>query len=153
VAGRSRKAVEMGLCSKMMHEWVDGSRTCVPCRKMNVAKRRGGYKYGPDGRSLEERFFSRVRASHPMGCWTWTGATNERGYGRFGFGPRGSITHVSAHRWVYEFMIAPIPEGLEIDHLCRNPSCVNPYHLEPVPAQENLRRRELTDEEHFALMT
>lgn len=153
MAGRSRKAREMGLCSKMMHEWVDGPRTCVPCRSIAQANRRGGYKYGPDGRSLEERFFDKVQGSDPMGCWTWTGSTTKGGYGRFGFGPKGSITTVSAHRWVYEFMIAPIPEGMEIDHLCRNTSCVNPYHLEPVSKQENLSRRELTDEEHFALMT
>lgn len=47
-----------------------------------------------------------------------------------------------AHRYAYEAMIAEIPDGLQIDHLCRNTLCVNPYHMEPVTAKVNIQRRE-----------
>jgi hypothetical protein len=45
-----------------------------------------------------------------------------------------------AHRLVYEELVGPIPEGMELDHLCRNTSCVNPAHLEPVPHRVNVLR-------------
>ena len=73
------------------------------------------------------------------GCWEWTGATNGRGYGTIRKG-RAVDGMVYAHRVMYEELIGPIPDDLEIDHLCRNRSCVNPEHLEPVTAQENVLR-------------
>lgn len=45
-----------------------------------------------------------------------------------------------AHRWVWEWMVGPIPPGLDLDHLCRTPNCVNPDHLEPVAHIVNVRR-------------
>src|SRR5260221_7559433 len=71
------------------------------------------------------------------GCWIWIGAKT-LGYGKFGDGARTFW----AHRWVYEQMIGTIPTGLQIDHLCRVPSCVNPTHLEPVTSRENMLRGE-----------
>jgi hypothetical protein len=65
-------------------------------------------------------------------CWTWTGKTTKAGYGTY----RDQL----AHRLVYEQLHAPIPDGLELDHLCRNPPCVNPAHLDPVTHPENCRR-------------
>jgi hypothetical protein len=65
-------------------------------------------------------------------CWLWTGAKNPKGYGK--------ISQRYAHRMVYEALVGPIPEGLVIDHLCRNTSCVNPAHLEPVTNIVNLLR-------------
>jgi hypothetical protein len=70
------------------------------------------------------------------GCWDWTGATNSRGYGRITF--MGRTTY--AHRQVWETVVGAIPDGLELDHLCRNTMCVNPDHLEPVTHAENIRR-------------
>ena len=70
------------------------------------------------------------------GCWEWGGYRDEKGYGQKRH--RGRVD--KAHRWAYETFVAPIPAGLEIDHLCRNRGCVNPAHLEPVTHQENLRR-------------
>lgn len=72
----------------------------------------------------------------PGDCWEWTAFTDEKGYGRIN--NRSGTTY--AHRVVYEGLVGPIPEGLEIDHLCRNRSCVKPDHLEPVTHAENNRR-------------
>ena len=70
------------------------------------------------------------------GCWHWTGYLNHDGYGRLRLGGR----QVMAHRAVYEAERGPIPSGLTIDHLCRNRSCVNPSHMEPVALKVNILR-------------
>lgn len=86
--------------------------------------------------SQERRFWLKVRPE-TNGCWIWIGSNNgQSGHGKF------SIQHkpVQAHRISYEHFIGRILDGLEIDHLCRNPPCVNPTHLEPVTHKENLLR-------------
>ncbi len=77
------------------------------------------------------------------GCWTWHGDLAVNGYGSFRYGPMagGQKQRVGrAHRLAYEIFVDSIPDGLVIDHLCRNRRCVNPNHLEPVTHQENLLR-------------
>ncbi len=71
------------------------------------------------------------------GCWEWTGRLNEAGYGIVSTGLR---KRERAHRIVYESNVGPVPVGLELDHLCRNRSCVNPSHMEPVTHKENCLR-------------
>lgn len=84
------------------------------------------------------RFAAKVVISTSLsGCWEWTGSISG-GYGRFR--PGASRPTASAHRWAYEQFVGPVPAGLDLDHLCRNPRCVNPMHLEPVTRRENLRR-------------
>jgi hypothetical protein len=70
------------------------------------------------------------------GCWIWQRALDRSGYGGFRAGDR----IYRAHRYGYELMVGPIPEGLQIDHLCRVRACVNPAHLEPVTSRENSLR-------------
>jgi hypothetical protein len=70
-------------------------------------------------------------------CWAWTGAKTSRGYGSVGY--QGRIW--STHKLAYELLIAPVPEGLQCDHLCRNIVCCNPEHIEPVTAQVNNDRK------------
>ena len=87
--------------------------------------------------TLEERFWAKVDLT--LSCWLWTGALTAAGYGQIGTGGRRD-PKVYAHRYVYELLVGPIPEGLHIDHLCRVRKCVNPAHLEPVTQGENNRR-------------
>lgn len=90
------------------------------------------------GEALEVRFWRSVTGREdPSGCWLWTGTRQMTGYGRFPIG-RGSVP---AHRFAYEQLACPVPDGLELDHLCRVRNCVNPAHLEPVTRAENNRRR------------
>ena len=70
------------------------------------------------------------------GCWEWTAYKTPLGYGQV----RRGVNMTTAQRAVYEALVGPVPDGLELDHLCRNPSCVRPDHLEPVTHQENMRR-------------
>lgn len=72
-------------------------------------------------------------------CWPWTAALDQ-GYGAFWQSEDKS--HVQAHRFAYEQEVGPIPDGLTLDHLCRNPPCVNHRHLEPVTVLENTMRGE-----------
>lgn len=70
------------------------------------------------------------------GCWTWLGFIRPCGYGTF---KHKGITWM-AHRFAYEALVAPIPFGMQLDHLCRVRHCVNPEHLEPVTPRENTMR-------------
>jgi hypothetical protein len=88
---------------------------------------------GPS-KTPEQRFWPKVRKT--KGCWRWTAATSPLGYGYFWDGNR----LVLAHRFCYELVCGPIPAAHDLDHLCRNPNCVNPDHLEPVLHQVNIAR-------------
>jgi hypothetical protein len=107
-------------CTGMKSKYA---RTCVPCFHASRV------------RPAEERFWEKVEWSE--GCWLWQGAT-AKGYGRFATIARRSPS--AAHRVAYELAVGPIPDGMQIDHLCRTPRCVNPAHLEPVTVRLNTLR-------------
>ena len=69
-------------------------------------------------------------------CWIWTGALAHHGYGQVMYESKQQ----KAHRVLYQILVGPIPDGLTLDHLCRQRACVNPAHLEPVTMRENLLR-------------
>jgi hypothetical protein len=92
----------------------------------------------------EDRFWSRILLVE--NCWEWLGYRMRLGYGQLHHGGRTAYAHVVA----YELFKGPVPDGLEIDHLCRNPGCVNPNHLEAVTHRENMLRGRTPSAAHAA---
>ena len=82
-----------------------------------------------------DRFWSKVEKS--ADCWLWKAGKQGDGYGSFHPKTKESVL---AHVFAYSLLKGAIPRGLELDHLCRNKSCVNPEHLEPVTHRENVLR-------------
>jgi hypothetical protein len=88
------------------------------------------------------RFWAKVDRGGPLPenrpdlgpCWSKRGKLNGEGYARWG--------QQRAHRVAYELVRGPIPDGMTLDHLCRRRWCVNPWHVEPVPNEENIARGE-----------
>ena len=86
---------------------------------------------------LPERMQPRILVTE-SGCWEWQGEKNRNGYGRVWIGGK----RLMVHRVVFELLVGPIPEGLVLDHLCRNRPCCNPEHQDPVTVRENTLRGE-----------
>jgi hypothetical protein len=84
------------------------------------------------------RFIEKVAFGE--GCWEWQASLNQRGYGRFAIGKHFSNAHRIAYQWVH----GELPRDLQVDHLCCNPKCVRPDHMEPVTNTENRRRARWT---------
>ncbi len=87
-------------------------------------------------RTVTDRFWAKVE-KRPNGCWIWTASDDGKGYGRFWICGK---QFVRAHRFAYEMLVGQIPDGMQIDHLCREHRCVNPDHLELVTNRENQLR-------------
>lgn len=88
----------------------------------------------------EQRFWAKVEKTED--CWNWT-AGHREGYGHFRV---DQATAWPAHRLSYTWLIGPIPDGLNLDHLCRNTFCVRPSHLQPVTQLENVWRSPTHDQ-------
>jgi hypothetical protein len=100
----------------------------------------------------EQAKFQRLAKPQANGCWLWTGEGNSDGYGMFR--PIPGKPRYMAHRYSYEQLVGPIPDGMQIDHKCHTDDqgcpggrdcihrrCVNPAHLEPVTPSENTIRQ------------
>ncbi|MFJ4990022.1 HNH endonuclease [Streptomyces sp. NPDC088732] len=92
-------------------------------------------------RTVDARFWAKVLGGNVETCWLWTAHVLDTGYGQFR-DEHGRL--VRAHRWSYEQLRAEIPDGLVLDHTCRNRRCVNPWHLDPVTSRTNTLRGEGT---------
>lgn len=121
--------IRRGWCSRHYEHWRTHGHPTVP---HNRPRKKPGRT-----RPLEDRFWEKVDVEHPLRCWNWTAASKPEGYGKFYVD--GHLKQ--AHRVAYELLMgSAIPDGFQLDHLCRNPRCVNPDHLEPVTQRENLLR-------------
>jgi hypothetical protein len=88
------------------------------------------------------RFWSRVKADN-SGHWLWVGGLRDNGYGMFAVRkPDGRWTQTTAQRFAYQDLKGSIPDGYEVDHLCRVRHCVRPEHLEAITVEENRKRRD-----------
>ena len=123
VEGCTKPIRARGLCSGHWTKWARTGIVGGPLRSLTKG-------------DLKTRLLAHV---HKAGdCWEWTG-TISAGYGQIRLGQKGTPM-VLAHRASFEVFVGPIPDGLQIDHLCRNPKCINPDHLEPVTPRENILR-------------
>lgn len=114
------------------------------CRTCDLARDRRRWasqrkSRAPLPAAVMERFCGKYIPEPNSGCWLWFGTFSPEGYGRFYM--HGRIQE--SHRASYQLFVGEIPDGLEIDHLCRVPACVNPSHLEPVTHLENMRRAKM----------
>jgi len=103
---------------------------------------------------LPDRFWSKCMPEPNSGCWLWFGQATPKGYGQLGFQSRKVRRNVYAHRLAYVVLVSAIPNGMQIDHLCRNARCCNPAHLEPVTPRENILRGDgprITRERHASI--
>lgn len=102
---------------------------------MTAQERKVKRRTAPSALSLFERliFHSHVVTN---GCWTWAGSKDKDGYGN----TKVAGKHAFAHRAMYQVCRGPIPEGMQLDHLCRNRACINPAHLDIVTSFENTMR-------------
>lgn len=108
------------------------------CNRHVLRLRRHGSPTGgraPVALTIEERFWEKVEITEA--CWYWRGSTHKLGYGQFRTSrQRTEYVHVVAYQW----LVGPVPEGMELDHLCFHRACVNPDHLEPVTHAVNVQR-------------
>lgn len=120
--GHSLDEKNLYVCSR-------GKNNCRLCRAERAREFRR--RKNPDWYLPEVKKFSK-KYNIVGECWLWNMSLSKDGY--------GSYKGRGAHRASYEFSKGQIPEGLEIDHICRNRSCVNPKHLEAVTHEENIKR-------------
>lgn len=118
------RVLARGWCNKHYQRWAKHGDPCIV--KVEQLK----------GVPAEERFWARVDRRHDDECWPWQGKLNSLGYASLSV----DGWTVMAHRFAWELLVGPIPDGLTIDHRCFNRACCNPHHMDVVSQAENNRR-------------
>lgn len=103
---------------------------------------------GTEAERFARRIVRRVVVARLGPCWEWSGCRVATGYGHFRPSGDKRTKPVRAHRWAWQRVNGPVPSGMELDHLCRNPACVRPSHMEVVTHLENMRRSPLKNPTH-----
>lgn len=129
----SRRADNAGLCDIQGCERPKHRKSL--CELHYDRLRKTGTTDAPIHLTPEQRFWAKVHKG--TNCWEWTGSVDSSGYGTF----RVGHSTVSAHRFAWEITSGPIPEGMEIDHECHNPRCVNTKHLRLATRKQNVEYR------------
>lgn len=102
------------------------------------------------GRTAEQWLEKYVIPEPNSGCWLWLGSyCKKKGYGRVTVSSSGEEWSTSSHRLAYHVLVGPVPDGLQLDHLCRNTACCNPDHLEPVTGRVNVLRSQGVAAQNF----
>jgi len=109
---------------------ISVKRFCAGIKRSKSQSKNGRSK------TLGNRLWSQVDRREPSQCWPWRGCRTSDGYGYIHAGERS----MPVHRIAFEEMRGPIPDRMELDHLCKNRACCNPDHLEPVTRRENMVR-------------
>lgn len=130
-SGRSGTGGQVSEALGMGGNWTHGDRDGLVGLEVELIMQR---KRTP----ISVRLWAKCAIWPPTDCWLWQASIRKDGYGRIGVSRSAGVT--VAHRVAYELVKGPIPKGLQLDHLCRNRSCINPAHLEAVTQGENLRR-------------
>lgn len=90
-------------------------------------------------KKAKKRLLSKIKIDEKTSCWNWTATISRSGYGRIGY-KYSNHPAFEAYRLSYILFREKLDPDLEIDHICRNRKCVNPYHLEQVTKKENILR-------------
>lgn len=147
------RAENVGTRTRWLCSCECGLESTVDANKLRSGHTRScgcANRLGNRRRSEFDRFIEKTRQAED-GCIEWTGGLNGAGYGQFYRGGKSSSSETGkgyAHRYAYEHYVGPIPEGMHLDHLCRNRKCCNPEHLEPVTPRENVLRGVAPAAEH-----
>lgn len=132
VDGCERPTHSRGWCTKHYSRWRKHGDPLVAITDFDQTPER-----------VAAKFWRLVDRRGPSDCWPWIGGLDGHGYGTFGVRVSpGKWRNEKAYRFAYELLVGPIPDGLHLDHLCRNRACVNPAHLEPVTNRVNGLRGE-----------